>query len=99
MAKLGVVAGEHDVAMAGQLGCTGQAIPVHLRDNRLGERPQALPTINHFLQAYTIAGYRKARSRLLSWLEVIASAKCTAGASNDQNAGRWIVFELVQRTV
>src|SRR5437868_1706866 len=99
MAKLGVFAREHDVAMTGQLGRTRQAIAVDLGDHWFWQRPQTLPPIHHFLQTDAIAGDGKAGTRLLRGLQVVTGAERAPRPTNYQHTRGRVAFEFVERAV
>src|SRR5579871_4194415 len=99
MAELGVVAGEDDIAVTDELGGAGETVAVDLGDHGFRQGPEALPAIDHLLQAEAIAVDGKAGALPLGRLEVVTGAEGAAGAANNQDARAVVAFILAHHLV
>ena len=74
VAHLRVVGHVDEVAAGGELASAGQAVAVHLRDDRLGHVPDAHPGVGHVARPLTLAGRGVVRvlEALVAAAEVVA---------------------------
>lgn len=100
IAYLCVVSDVNQIAGRGELGAAGQAIAVHLGDDRLRKIPHAKETLDHMpCPAAVAAGRVKRTVFLIVCLEIIARREAAAGATNDGDANVRINVILLQRRV
>ena len=75
VAHLGVLGHVDEVAAGGQLAAAGQAVAVHLGDDRLGQVPDAHPALGHVAGPLAVAARRVVRHLLA----LVAAAQVVAG--------------------
>src|SRR5882757_6471676 len=99
MPKLSVLACEHDVAMADELGAAGETVTMHLRDRGLVNRPQPLPSLDRLMQSEPIVGDSEGRAGMLRALQIVTRRKRAACTADDQHARVGIGLVLIHHRV
>ena len=90
VAHLRVLGHVHEVATGRELAPAGEAVTVHLRDHRLGEIPDAHPTLGDVARPRAFAARRVIGhvEALVAAAEVVAGRERRARAADDRDATR-----------
>ena len=88
VADLGVLGDVDEVAAGGELAAAGEAVAVHLRDDRLGQIPDAHPAVGDVTRPLALApgGVVRQLVALVAAAEVVARGEARAGAADDRDA-------------
>ena len=87
IADLGVLGHVDQVAAGRQLAAAGQAVAVHLGDDRLRQIPDAHPSVGDVARPLTLTGRGEERQleALVAATEVVAGREALAAAPNDRD--------------
>ena len=99
VAHLRVLGDVHQVAAGGELAAARQAVAVHLRDHRLGQVPDAHPTLGDVTRPRPFSPGR-VEGHLLTLVaagQVVPGGERRAGAAHDLHAHRAVLIPLAQR--
>ena len=99
VAHLRVLGDVHQVASGGQLAAARQAIAVHLGDHRLGQVPDAHPTLGDVTRPRPFSPGR-VEGHLLTLVaagQVVPGRERRASAAHDLHAHRAVLIPLAQR--
>ena len=99
VAHLGVLGDVDEVAAGRQLAATGEAVAVHLGDDRLGEVPDAHPALGDVARPLALAAGRVVRhvEALVAAAEVVAGREAGARAADDGDVDGIVLVALDQR--
>jgi hypothetical protein len=96
---LGILGNEDQVAARGKFASSSQAVPVHLRDHRLGEIPNTHPPVSDVPRPGTFTGRREIGQveALIAISQVVSGTEALAIPSEDGHADIRVSIVILQR--